>query len=400
MMDIKNNKSLNVLIVHNYYQLYGGEDSVVKNEKSMLETHGHNVVFYSRNNLEIKGLNLINKLKLPLDLIFNFNSFITVKKIIRDNKIDIVHVHNIFGMISPSVYYAACSCNVPVIQTLHNFRILCLGAAFYRDGHICEDCVEKGLMCAVKHNCYRTSKIQTFACALSAYFHRMTGIYKKINYICLTDFNKQKLIGFKQIRERNVYVKPNFIKGDIEIVPAEKRTRQFIFAGRLEKLKGIDILLKAWEELGMSAPKLIIFGTGSMEDWCREFIEENSINAEMKGFVSSTEIIGVIAKSKALILPTRWYEGFPMSIIEAYSVGTPVICPDMGNCGNIVSEGKTGCKFEPESVSGLIQAIRRIGEYDDIYKSTKKEYSEKYTEVINYNCLMEIYSDILKNKID
>lgn len=238
-----------VLIVHNYYQIPGGEDTVVANEKQMLESYGHEVTLYSRNNSELKELSVFQKLMLPVNTIFNFKTYRDIKKIIRDKHIEIVHVHNTLNLISPSVYYAAISCKVPVVQTIHNFRLLCPGAIFYRDGHICEDCIKKGLRCSIKHNCYRNSKIQTLACVVSMKFHRMTGIYGKINYICLTEFNKEKLLLLKQIKKEKVFIKPNFTRNPGNIIPANKRENRIIFAGRLDKLKGVDILFKAWKQM-------------------------------------------------------------------------------------------------------------------------------------------------------
>ena len=170
----------------------------------------------------------------------------------------------------------------------------------------------------------------------------MTGIYGKINYICLTDFNKQKLLGLKQIKPERVFVKPNFVECKNEYVPEKDRKDQFVFAGRLDKLKGIDLLFEAWKRMGEDAPKLIVCGTGPMEDWCKSFTRENDVNIEMRGFVPNNEALKLIANSKALVLPTQWYEGFPMSIVEAFSVGTPVICSDLGNAGSVVEEGITG----------------------------------------------------------
>lgn len=317
-----------ILVVHNYYQIPGGEDTVVANEKRMLEKHGHEVILYSRNNTELKNMSFLKKILLPFTTIFNIRTYKEIKKIIKDQKIEIVHVHNTLNLISPSVYYAACSMHVPVVQTIHNFRLLCPGATFYRDSHICEDCVKYGLKCAVKHSCYRGSKIQTLACVISTWFHRMTGIYGKINYICLTEFNKEKLLELKQIKPEKVFVKPNFVESVGEFVPEEKRENQFVFAGRLDKLKGIDILFEAWKQMGTEAPKLVVCGTGPMEAWCKRFISENDVNIEMRGFVSNEEARKLLAVSRALVLPTQWYEGFPMSIIEAFSVGTPVVCSE------------------------------------------------------------------------
>ncbi len=208
---IKNNdRKYKILMVHNYYQIPGGEDTVVANEKRLLEEHGHKIVLYTRHNNELKSMGKFQKIALPFTTIFNPRTYSDIKRIIREEQIDIVHVHNTLNLISPAVYYAAGKCKVPVVQTVHNFRLLCPGATFYRDGHICEDCVSKGLGCAVKHKCYRGSRAETLICVISTKIHRLTGIYGKINYICLTEFNREKLLQLKQIKPEKVFVKPNF----------------------------------------------------------------------------------------------------------------------------------------------------------------------------------------------
>ena len=391
-MTVDNTKKQNILIVHNYYQIPGGEDTVVANEKKMLEKHGHKVILYSRNNAELKQISKIQKAFLPITTVFNPRTYRDIKKLIRDEKIEIVHVHNTLNLISPAVYYAARSMKVPVVQTIHNFRLLCPGATFYRDGHICEDCVEYGLKCAVKHSCYRGSKIQTLACVLSTAFHRMTGIYGKINYICLTDFNKKKLLKLKQIKSERVFVKPNFVECKNEFIPEKDRKNQFVFFFFLDKIKGIDLLFEAWKRMGAHVPKLIVCGTGPMEDWCKSFIRENDVNIEMRGFVPNNEALKIIANSKALVLPTQWYEGFPMSIVEAFSVRTPVICSDLGNAGSVVEEGINGRKFKKENVSELVEIVN---DQDVASKMVYENYKEKYTEDINYEILKSIYMEIV-----
>ena len=175
-----------ILLIHNYYQIPGGEDTVVANEKKLLEANGHEVVLYTRNNNEIKTMSRWKKLLLPFMTVYNPRSSRDVKRIIKDENIDIVHVHNTLNLISPSVYYAAVKCGVPVVQTIHNFRMICPGATLYRDGHLCEDCIGKGLLCALEHGCYRHSKAQTLILVISVLLHKTTGIYGKLNYICLT----------------------------------------------------------------------------------------------------------------------------------------------------------------------------------------------------------------------
>ena len=381
-------KKQKVLIVHNYYQIPGGEDTVAANEKKLLEDHGHEVILYTRNNNELKEMGWLRKFFLPFTTIYNPGTARDVKRIIREQGMDIVHVHNTLHLVSPSVYYAARHCGVPVVQTVHNFRLLCPNALFYRDGHICEDCMSKGLGCAVKHACYRGSKAQTLICVISTVIHRATGIYGKIHYICLTEFNKTKLLGLKQIRQENVFIKPNFV----DSCETEQTDRSgFIFAGRLDELKGLRTLIDAWSLMGADAPHLIICGTGPLEEWCADQIKKNRLNAEMKGFIPNDEVKTLIAGSKALILPTLWYEGFPMSILEAYSVGTPVICSDLGNAGSIVEEGVTGWKFEAKVSAALAEKVNKA---TDISGSVKRVYKEKYNTEANYAELVKIYHTI------
>lgn len=391
-------KKQTVLIVHNYYQIPGGEDMVVANEKKMLERHGHKVVLYSRNNSEIKEMSYFQKMKLPFTTIFNFKTYKDIKNLIKTEKIDIVHVHNTLNLISPAVYYAALKCKVPVVQTIHNFRLLCPGATFYRDGHICEECVQHGLRCAVKYGCYRNSKAQTLICVISTAFHRVTKIYGKINYICLTEFNKAKLLELQQIKENKVFVKPNFVEHKEEFVSEEQRKNQFVFAGRLDNLKGINFLLEAWKQMEKKAPRLIICGTGPMENWCRKFSEESNINVEYRGFVPNTEILKIVASSKALILPTQWYEGFPMSIVESFSVGTPVLCTDLGNAGSIVDDGINGIKFQYNSSKDIVAAINRFQKLDEkkLEENAYLKSNEKFDSDINYKIIKNIYNSVKK----
>lgn len=392
---MSNEKKQNILIVHNYYQIPGGEDTVVANEKKMLENHGHKVILYTRNNIELKQMSKLRKLFLPVTTVFNPRTYKEIKKLIRQENIEIVHVHNTLNLISPAVYYAARTMKVPVVQTVHNFRLLCPGATFYREGHVCEDCIEHGLCCAIKHKCYRGSRMQTLVCVISTWLHRMIGIYGKINYICLTEFNKEKLLSLKQIKPEQIFVKPNFVESRGDFIPEKKRQNQFVFVGRLDKLKGIDLLFEAWKLMGEKAPKLIVCGTGPMEEWCRESIQNNKLNIEMRGFVPNKEALKIISESKALVLPTQLYEGFPMSIVEAFSVGTPVICSDLGNSGSTVEEGITGYKFDCKSIESIIKAIEKAKGNPLNRDRIKKLYEAKYSENANYKILYNIYADIV-----
>ena len=389
---------MNILMVHNYYQLPGGEDMVVENEKNMLTRHGHKVVVYTRNNSELKDMGKVKKLSMVFSTVFSMKTYREIRKIIKDEKIDIINVHNTLSLISPSVYYAGLSMKVPVFQTIHNFRLLCPAATFYRNGHICELCTTKGLLCSIKNKCYRGSRFQSFASAVILWFHRMTGVYKKINYICLTDFNRQKLLkGIKGLKENRVFVKPNFTAA-----PDKEESLMgdyYLYAGRLEKIKGTDIMLKAWKHMkddGIT-PKLIICGTGDLKEKAEKYVTKNGLdNVEFKGFVENHVLKKMMRDARAVILPTQWYEGFPVSIAESYSMGTPVITGDVGNAGDLVKDGITGLKYTYNSHEDLAEAILKMektgdAKYREMRSEVRDTYDRLYNEETNYKILCEIY---------
>ena len=387
---------MNILVVHNFYQIPGGEDTVVANETQLLEQAGHTVYVYTRNNSELKEMTVVRKLLLPVTTVFNLRTYKEIMALIRTKKIDIVHVHNTLNLISPAAYYATVKMNVPVVQTIHNFRIQCVGATFYRNESVCEDCEKKGMRCAIRHACYRSSKIQTLVCVIANKVHRMLGIYRKLNYICLTQFNKEKLCQFSQIDRNNVYVKPNFSRSESRhIVPYSERENQYVYVGRLDKLKGIDLLLMAWKEIEQTRSKkglsLVICGDGPMMEWCQNYIDTNHLkNVVLKGFVANADAKQIIGKSKGLVLPTQWYEGFPMTIVEAYSVGTPVYGSRIGNVGNLIEDRKTGMLLKGDSVKSISETLKCNVNFDcaEIYNY----YLERYTAERNYEILVDIYS--------
>ncbi len=398
------NDKKKVLIVHNLYRIPGGEDSVAASEKKLLEDKGHEVFLYTRNNSEIDKAGPAGKALLPFVSVFNPRTYREIKRLIKEKGINIVHVHNTLTLISPAVYYAAKSCKVPVVQTIHNFRLMCPNGVFYRDGHICEDCADKGLGYAIKHSCYRGSRLQTIVLVMTLRIHRMLKIYGKLNYICLTEFNRDKLLASGLMSKDRVFVKPNFAAGSGKDMPYGSRPRQFVYAGRIEEIKGIMVLLEAWKLMGEDAPELIICGTGEAEEKCRKYVSDNSLTRiDIKGHVPGEELRQIIGSSRALILPTLWYEGFPMTIVEAFSEGTPVICSDIGNAGSIVKEGVTGYKFKAGDPGELASVVRRClddsnggNDGKDIGASVKDEYLKSYTEEANYVMLREIYDKAAK----
>lgn len=384
---------MNILIVHNYYKLPGGEDTVVQSEKNLLESRGHKVVLYTRSNKELDELGILGKLLLPINTVFSMKTYREVKAIIKSEKIDVLHVHNTLSLLSPSVYYAGFKCKIPVVQTVHNFRLLCPGATFYRDGKICEDCLAKGLGCAVKHRCYRGSLMNTLASVITLKVHRFLGTYRKLNYICLTEFNKSKILQVPGVKESQIFIKPNFTTKSVEYDDSIVRDG-YLYVGRLEKIKGIDVLLKAWKLLGDKAPKLTICGSGDLEDKCRKYIKKNGLSSvDLLGQTPNEVVKDLMQHAKALVYPTQVYETFGLTVIEAFSMHTPVIVGDMGNAGSLVDNKLTGLKYKhdnPESLAKEILVFESM-DFGQLGQDAYKKYREKYTEEANYQLLMDIY---------
>lgn len=391
------NKKPTILLVHNAYQLLGGEDTVVANEKKLLEEHGHEVIVYSRNNSELKKFTKIQKLCLPFITIFNPKTFREVKKIIKEKNIDVVHVHNTLCLISPAVFLAANRCKVPVVQTIHNFRMICANAALYRDGNVCEDCLKTGNKCALQHKCYRNSFLQTLSMLITYKIHYMFGTFSKVNFIFLTDFNKQKILQTKVnrrkngVKEVNTFIKPNFTDYKSEIIPYEERKKQVIYVGRIEEIKGIKLLLESWDK--NSEVQLIICGTGPLEEWMKQYIQDNQLkNVTYLGYTEHEKLMKIIGESKGVILPSVCYEGFPMTIVESFACATPVIGNEIGNIACIIRDGVNGILIKQEEFDKLNLALSRLN--SEMSTNAFKDYRELYEKEENYKILNEIYQKI------
>ena len=386
---------MKILAVHNFYKIPGGEDTVFNNECSLLENHGHRVIKYIRRNSEMDRSGLSGKLALPFTMVFSLRTYREIRHIIRKERPDIVHVHNSLHLISPAVYYAAAAEGVPVVQTLHNFRLQCPAGIFYRDGHICRDCVKGGFRCALAHSCYRGSFMQTFAMSLMLTIHRATGIYKKINYISLTEFNKELLLKSDIVRPGRVYIKPNFTP--FRPAAGSGDEGYYLAVGRLEHIKGTALMVRAFAKSGR---RLVLAGSGEyLEKLERTIVKHNLKNIELCGQVDPDTVARLMCGAKALLAMPQWYETFGMTVIEAFSMHLPVICNDIGNIKDLFSDGRTGliCKNTAESLNSAVERFetmdrQRMG--DRAYS----EYIKKYSPAVNYAKLMEIYMDVLKHR--
>jgi glycosyltransferase involved in cell wall biosynthesis len=391
---------MKVLLVHNEYQQPGGEDTVFRLEHQLLSSFGHRVVTYRRTNREISRCSILRRLLLPKQLIWAEDAQQDIARILRNERPDIVHVHNTFTQISPSIYAECRKAEVPVVQTLHNFRLLCPSATFYRSGHVCDECVTHSLRRSVMHGCYRNSRLETAAVAVMLATHRRLHTWNNnINtYIALTEFARQKFIG-GGLPATKLCVKPNFLAPDPGL--GSQKGGYALFVGRLSPEKGLHSLLHSWIRLKKSIP-LFIVGDGPLRAELMTYAARNSLSSvRFLGRLNYEETQQAIKGALFLLLPSECYENFPMTIIEAFASGTPVICSRLGAMQEIVEHQQTGLLFGPSSSEHLADSVAwawaHAAQMRSMGMAARREYELKYTAEKNHSLLMDIYQRAMQN---
>ena len=384
---------LTVLVCHNYYQLPGGEDRVFEDEANLLEEHGHRVIRYTRRNDDVRSL---GRLRTAQQSVWNRRTHREVRELIARERPDVMHCTNGFPLISPSAYYAARAAGVPVIQTLQNYRLLCPASVLMRDGEICEDCVGKSFAWpGVIHGCYRGSRIGTACVAGMLTIHRMAGTWRRAvsRYVVATEFGRQKFIE-GGIRASQIAVKPNFVSPAPP--PGRGAGKYFAFVGRLAPEKGIDTLLEAWSRCNVP---LKILGDGPLAGRVARFAEQHD-SVEWLGQQPGETVLSVIGDAIALVVPSIWYEGLPKTVIEAFSVGTPLVASNLGAMAEAVEPEKTGWLFTPGSADQLLAVLQSIAGAPDrataMRPAVREVFESRYTADRNYQMLVDIYREAIQ----
>lgn len=384
---------MKILLVHNKYQQPGGEDVVFEQERKLLEGAGHKVAVYCRSNDEINGYSGLQRLTLIRNTVSSEASRREVLAVLRREEPEVVHIHNTFMVISPSIYSACREAGVPVVQTLHNYRLLCPAANFFRDGHVCEECTERGVWQGVKYGCYRGSRGATATVALMLTVHRQRHTYSDLvdRFIALSDFARSKFIAGGLPGER-IEVKPNFVDPD----PGERKASggYAVFVGRLSDEKGLETLVAAWGRLGNRVP-LVIVGDGPVGPALKTQAEKSGVNISFRGRLPRSEAQHVVKGSSFMVLPSECYENFPMGMVEAFACGVPVICSRLGALQELVDDGRTGLHFIPGSPEHLAERVQwawaHAERMREMGKEARKDFEKRYTAEKNYSMLMDIY---------
>ncbi|BAZ42355.1 glycosyl transferase, group 1 family protein [Calothrix sp. NIES-4101] len=382
---------MKIIQVHNAYQHMGGEEVVVAAEYEILKQYGHEIQQWIVENSGIENSNFLTKAKIGLQSIWSAESYRNIHNKIQDFQPDIVHVHNTIPLISPSVYAACNDTGIPVIHTLHNYKLICPGAYLYRDDGICEECIGKSIPSpAVIHGCYRGSRSQTTVAVAGLINHRFKKTYKNDVdiYIALTRFARQKFIEGGLPAEK-IAVKPNFVTSDIQV--GEHTGGYALFVGKLVQYKGIETLLKAWHLLKKDIP-LKIVGQGPLEILLQSNLANN---VEYLGSLPRDKVIHLMQNASVLIFPSEWYEGFPMTITEAFATGLPAIASRVGGITELVKEGYSGWDFTPKDAQDLAHTVEQAWSDTTELKRrgvmARKQYEDHYSPDKNYQMIINIY---------
>ena len=393
---------MKVLLIHNFYQTSSpsGEDMVFRNEVELLKKNGIDVITYEKNNDDIATA--ADKFRTAFATLWSRQTYKELGTLLKREKPDIAHFHNIWYLISPSAYYACKDAGVYVVQTLHNFRFFCINGLFMRKGRVCEECIGRAPWKGVTYGCYRNSALYSFPLGFTDAVHRVFGTLRnRVDaFITMTEFGKKKFTECGLPAEK-MHVKPNFLREPSE--PHYSHDGYAIYLGRISAEKGPGILINAVNIMRlrlMNRLHVKIVGDGPLKNDLEDMLKAGGIrDIEFTGRKPYQECMRLLQDTRFLILPSLCYENFPVVIIEAYASGKPVIASRVGAMAELVEEGKTGLLFEPGNPEDLADKMQGMVENEDacieMGKNARKVFEEKYTAENNYEILMKIYNKLL-----
>ena len=386
---------MRILVVHNYYQQAGGEDRVYLEETDLLESRGHKVVRYTLHNERVAATNPV---ALTKKTFWSSEAYGDLDGILRRERPDVAHFHNTFPLVSPAGYYAAKAAGVPVVQTLHNYRLLCPNALFYRDGGPCEDCMGKPVPWpGTLHACYRGSRAASAVVTAMLSAHRAARTWTRAVdiYIALTEFARRKFVEGGLPAEK-IIVKPNFVRPDLGV--GDGGGGFALFVGRLSPEKGVDTLLKAWEHIA-DGVALKIIGDGPLAGRVRSAADRMP-GVEFLGHRPIEEVRASMKEAGVLVFPSEWYETFGRVAAESFAAGTPVVAANIGAVAEMVDDGRTGLRFRPKDAGHLARQVERVLSRPEqrarMRREARAEFEAKYAAERNYGMLMEIYESALR----
>lgn len=399
---------MNIILAHNYYgsSAPSGENTVFEAEAQVLRKRGHTVIEWTRHSDEIRGQGAWGIVRGALGTPWNPFSKLAAERLIRKVMPDILHVHNSFPLLSPSVFYAAGKTKTATVLTLHNFRTYCVAGTPMRDERPCLDCLDsRSSWPALRHRCYRESFVATIPMVAMNWLHRCLRTWdRQIDaFITLTQFQKDILCGAGLPRER-VFVKPHFIPDPPNPLPWDKREPKVVFIGRLRNEKGCHILIEAWRHWGPEAPYLEVIGDGPDRLKLEALVQEAGLGERVafRGQLPFKEVQESLRKARLLVLPSICFETFGMVILEAFAVGVPVAASNLGSLPSLIHDRVTGTLFKAGDPDDLSDKVRNAWATPQRLSTwgaaARREFEQKYTDDFNYRLLLQIYEAAIEHR--
>ena len=384
---------MKVLLIHNFLRPPSGENVVFENEKKLLADHGDQVIAYERHNSEIDSFRPSKMVGLLWQSIWSNQSFRDIKALLDAHSPDVVHFHNTFPLISLSAYKACLDKKIPIIQTLHHYRMICPGALLFRNGRICDDCIKGSLWNATFHGCYNKSRVKTALIALQIYLNRKMGTFKRVTYfLALDEFGKDLFVR-AGIPAEQILIKPNFLFDSVK--PSYSHKGYALYLGRVSAEKDIKTLIQAWSFLSRKVPLKIAGAGDQLEEMKSLAVELKLDEIEFLGYQPKSVCDELTRDSTFLIVPSNWYETFSLVVREGFAAGKPVIASRLGVLAEAVTPGKTGLTFTPGDPADLAEKVDWMVNHEEesvsMGRNGRREYEEKYTPEDNYRMLMSIY---------
>jgi glycosyltransferase involved in cell wall biosynthesis len=388
---------MRILVVHNRYRSTApsGENRVVDQESGALTALGHEVEHFERHSDEIEEWSAARKATLPARVVWNPETRRDLKKVLRRFRPDVVHVHNTFPVVSPSILYACRDERVPVVVTLHNYKLLCASGDFFRDGEVCHDCAGGNPAPAVVHRCYRGSVMATIPTVVAARVHRRAWRNLVAAYIFISD-SQRRLLAAMDLDPERVFVKHNLVP--YEGTAGEPRDRQVAYVGRLDHAKGLPLLLRAWDRYrqtaGDDALRLVIAGGGPLDDEVRRWAAGRP-SVELAGHLPRQDCFDLIARSRAVLLPSQWEETFGLVVVEAMAAGVAPVAAAHGSFPELVTDGVNGALFQPGDPDDLAKVLLDVDgnpdRYEDYGRRARETYENRFDPRHGIEHLLEIY---------
>lgn len=383
---------MKALMCHNFYRLAGGEDQVYHDECWLLRHYGHQVVTYDVHNDALQSMGRWDAIK---STFWNRDTYRNVRQLIQTHGPDVVHCANTFPLLSPSVYDAANAEGVPVVQSLHNFRLFCPGSTLLRDGRPCQECLGKRFAIpAVIHKCYRGSRSATAVSAAMHSYRKSRGMWTDQidRFIALTHDSKRIFVE-AGLPEAKISVKANFVRPDPGVY--SDKQDYAIFVGRLSAEKGIDVLIDAWESMSPQIP-LKIVGDGPLADTLVARIADLP-QVQWLGQRPFEEVLSLIGRARLLVFPSIWHETFGRSMIEAKATGTPVVASNLGAMAELNTDEVTGLLFQPGNAADLAAKVSRLLRDSELQSriatAGRDQFEKHFTAEANIGTLLDVYRD-------